>query len=473
MNEARQKSKFLTTVIVISTFGGLLFGYDTGVINGALPFMADDLQLTALTEGFVASSLLLGAAFGALIGGRMSDIYGRRKNIIFLSLLFFFTTIGCALAPNVTIMVISRFLLGLAVGGASTTVPTFLAELSPAERRGRIVTQNEFMIVFGQLSAFVLNAILGTTFAHHDDVWRYMIAIAAIPAVILFFGMFKVPESPRWLLIKNRDDRALSVLKKMRTSEVAVEEFTEIQKSYEQERNLPKMSLRELNVPWIRHILLIGIGIGVVQQLTGVNSIMYYGTQILRDAGFGTQAALIANIANGAISVIAVCVGIWLLGRVKRRPMLIVGLCGTTSSLFMIGVVSNILANSVALPYVVLSLTVTFLAFMQGLVAPVTWLMLAEIFPLRIRGFGMGISVFCLWIANFLIGLTFPLLLASIGLSITFFMFSVLGVGSIIFITKCMPETKGKSLEEVEQEFRQKYDSVSQPIIEVMSEPEY
>lgn len=473
MTEARQKNKFLTTVIVISTFGGLLFGYDTGVINGALPFMADDLQLTALTEGFVASSLLLGAAFGALIGGRMSDLYGRRKNIIFLSLLFFFTTVGCALAPNVTIMVISRFLLGLAVGGASTTVPTFLAELSPAERRGRIVTQNEFMIVFGQLSAFVLNAILGTTFAHHDDVWRYMIAIATIPAVILFFGMFKVPESPRWLLIKKRDDRALSVLKKMRTSEVAVEEFTEIQKSYEQERNLPKISLKELNVPWIRHILLIGIGIGVVQQLTGVNSIMYYGTQILRDAGFGTQAALIANIANGAISVIAVCVGIWLLGRINRRPMLIVGLFGTTSSLLLIGAVSNVLAGSAALPYVVLSLTVTFLAFMQGLVAPVTWLMLAEIFPLRIRGFGMGISVFCLWIANFLIGLTFPLLLASIGLSVTFFIFALLGVGSIIFITKCMPETRGKSLEEVEQEFRQKYDSSSQPIIDVSSEPEY
>ncbi|MBS4161626.1 sugar porter family MFS transporter, partial [Klebsiella pneumoniae] len=165
MNEQKSQKSFLSTIILVSTFGGLLIGYDTGVVNGALPYMAekDQLNLNAFTEGLVASSLLLGAALGAVFGGRLSDYVGRRKNIIFLAVLFFFATLGCTLAPNVSVMVFSRFMLGIAVGGASVTVPTYLAEMSPAEKRGRMVTQNELMIVSGQLLAFTFNAILGTT----------------------------------------------------------------------------------------------------------------------------------------------------------------------------------------------------------------------------------------------------------------------------------------------------------------------
>ena len=447
---------FLRKIIIISTLGGLLFGYDTGVINGALPYMSekDQLNLNSLTEGLVASSLLLGAALGAFLGGRLSDYTGRRKNILFLSILFFFSTIGCTLAPNVTVMIACRFLLGLAVGGASVTVPTYLAEMSPAERRGRIVTQNELMIVSGQLLAFIFNAILGTTMGDSSHVWRYMLAIAALPAILLFFGMLRLPESPRWLVSKKKNAEALNVLEKIRHINQAESEYQGIKETFVEETNVRKATFKDLTVPWIRRIVFLGIGISIVQQITGVNSIMYYGTQILKDAGFATKAALIGNIANGVISVLATFLGIWLLGKIGRRPMLITGLIGTTTALLLIGIFSALLEGTAALPYVILSLTVTFLAFQQGAISPVTWLLLSEIFPLQVRGLGMGVTVFFLWIVNFLIGLTFPILLDKVGLSTTFYVFAILGIFAITFVKKYLPETRGLTLEQLEQHFR-------------------
>lgn len=460
MDKQGKQHSFLRTIILVSTFGGLLFGYDTGVINGALPYMseADQLNLNSFTQGLVTSALLFGAAFGAVFGGRLSDYNGRRKTILYLAILFFVSTIGCAVSPNATIIIIFRFLLGLAVGGASVTVPTYLAEMSPAESRGKMVTQNELMIVTGQLLAFTFNAIIGNALGEHPHVWRYMLPIAAIPAIFLFFGMLRVPESPRWLVSKGKNNDALSVLQKIRESKRAKSELQEIENAYEEEAKMEKATFKDLTVPWVRRVVFLGIGIAVVQQITGVNSIMYYGTEILKDAGFQTEAALIGNIGNGIISVLATIVGIWLLGKAGRRPMLITGLVGTTTALLLIGIFSIVFEGSSALPYIILALTITFLAFQQGAISPVTWLMLSEIFPLRLRGLGMGVTVFCLWGVNFLVGLTFPVLLASIGLSTTFFVFVVLGIGAIIFVKKYLPETKGLTLEQLEQRFRN-YDN--------------
>lgn len=457
IEKPRDHKKALKKITLISTFGGLLFGYDTGVINGALPYMArqDQLNLSPVTEGLVTSSLLFGASFGAVFGGRLSDRFGRRKMILNLALLFFLTTLGCTFAPSVEVMIVFRFLLGLAVGAASVMVPAFLAEMSPAEQRGRLVTQNELMIVTGQLFAFVFNAILGTTMGEETaHVWRYMLVIASLPAVFLWFGMMVVPESPRWLASKGKIGDALRVLKEIRDQNRAQSELKEIQENIAQESGSKQATFSDLNVPWVRRIVFIGIGIGVVQQITGVNSIMYYGTQILQQSGFSTNAALVGNIANGVISVLATFVGIWLLGRVGRRPMLITGLIGTTTALTLIGIFSFVLEGSAALPFAVLAMTVTFLAFQQGAISPVTWLMLAEIFPLKLRGLGMGVSVFCLWAANFLVGFSFPILLSAVGLSTTFFMFAVLGIVAITFVNKFLPETKGKSLEQLENFFR-------------------
>ncbi|MGG1227432.1 sugar porter family MFS transporter [Bacillus halotolerans] len=464
MKEQRNPRSSLQLIMISATFGGLLFGYDTGVINGALPFMArsDQLNLTPVTEGLVTSMLLLGAAFGALLCGKLADRYGRRKMILNLSFLFFLASLGTAFAPNVLTMVIFRFLLGLAVGGASSMVPAFLAEMAPYEKRGRMVTQNELMIVGGQFLAYVFNAILGVAMADTGHVWRYMLVLCAIPALLLFASMLMVPESPRWLTSKGKKSEALSVLKLIRDEKRAEAEFKEIQAAAVKDSNVEKASIKEFSTPWLRRLLWIGIGVAIVNQITGVNSIMYYGTQILQESGFGTKAALIANIGNGLISVIAVIIGIWLVGRVNRRPILMIGLSGTTTALLFIAIFSIVLDGSAALPYIVLSLTVLFLAFMQGCVGPVTWLVIAEIFPQKVRGLGSGISVFFLWILNFIIGFAFPIMLSSAGLSFTFFIFVALGILAIGFVYKFMPETKGRTLEELEEHFRsmdRNYDS--------------
>ncbi|WP_081415286.1 sugar porter family MFS transporter [Ectobacillus panaciterrae] len=456
----RNYKSYLQIIMISATFGGLLFGYDTGVINGALPFMGrpDQLNLTPVTEGLVTSSLLLGAAFGALICGKLADRYGRRKMLLNLSLLFLLATLGTTFAPNVSIMVVFRFLLGIAVGGASSMVPAFLAEMAPHEKRGQMVTQNELMITGGQLLAYVFNAILGVTMADTGHVWRYMLVLCAIPALVLFVSMLIVPESPRWLASKGKNREALRVLEQIRDEKRAKVEFNEIEAAVKKESGLEKASIKDFSAPWLRRILLIGIGVAMVNQITGVNSIMYYGTQILQESGFGTKAALIANIANGLISVIAVIFGIWLVGKVNRRPMLIIGLSGTTTALLLIAIFSMVFKGSAALPYIVLSLTVLFLAFMQGCVGPVTWLVIAEIFPQRLRGLGSGISIFFLWILNFIIGFTFPILLSSVGLSTTFFVFVAVGLLGIGFVYKFMPETNGRTLEELEEHFRSQYD---------------
>lgn len=452
---SQESLSYLKKIMIIATFGGLLFGYDTGVINGALPYMSapDQLNLTPLREGMVVSILLLGCAFGSLFGGRLSDILGRKKNIIILSVIFFVAALGCSTAPNFHVMLCTRFLLGLAVGGASVTVPTYLAEVSLPEKRGRMVTQNELMIVSGQFLAYILNAVIAIVLAGDPHVWRYMLAVCCVPAIVLFFGMMRLPESPRWLVSKGRISDALDVLKKTRQNEtVAIAELNDIQDILQ--TSTKSVSFKEINVPWVRRIIFIGIGIAAFSQLTGVNSIMYYGTQVLKQSGFSMQAALIANTLNGLISVLGTIFGIWLLTKINRRTMLLSGFTGTTTALFLLSVSSMLLEGNPIFPYVVLILMVMFLASMQACIGPILWLSLAEIIPLRFRGVGMGLCVLFDWMVNFTIGLFFPVLLSTLGLGATFCIFVVIGVLAIIFTKLFVPETRGKTLEQIEKEFK-------------------
>ncbi|MDP9694876.1 UNVERIFIED_ORG: sugar porter (SP) family MFS transporter [Arthrobacter globiformis] len=445
--------KRLGMVATVATFGGLLFGYDTGVINGALRPMTADLGLTPITEGIVTSSLLFGAAAGAIGGGRLSDSWGRRKTIILLAILFLVGALSCVFAPNFEVMVIGRVILGLAVGGASSVVPVYLAELAPYEIRGSLAGRNELMIVIGQLAAFAVNAVIGNLWSEFGGVWRIMLAVAAVPAVALFLGMLRMPESPRWLISQGRTQDALAVLKTVRSSDRAEAEMADVKHLADEEKEMKLSGWGALKNKWILRILLVGIGLGVAQQLTGINSIMYYGQSVLVEAGFDSRAALIANIAPGVIAVVGGVIALTMMQRVNRRTTLLLGFTLTTICHFLIGIASIALpVGNPARPFVILFLVVAFVGSMQTFLNIAVWVMLSEIFPLHIRGFAIGVSIFCLWITNAFLGLFFPTLVASVGITGTFFMFGVVGILALIFIYTQVPETRGRTLEALEED---------------------
>ncbi len=447
----------LGIIAVIATFGGLLFGYDTGVINGALEPLKEDLGLTTFTEGFVVSILIFGAAIGALVGGRLSDTYGRRHNILMLAIVFMVGTMGCVLAPSWEILAAFRFVLGLAVGGASATVPVYLSEISPAERRGSVVTRNEVMIVSGQFAAFIINAIIFSIWGENQAVWRFMLLVAVAPAIVLFIGMLRMPESPRWLVLQGRDDEALQVLKQVRSDERAEAEMAEVHRLAEEEKLAKTGGATDLSVRWIRRLIFIGVGLGVFQQFTGINSVMYYGTQLLADAGFSDNAAIVANILNGLFSVLGITVGLFLMNKIDRRKMLLAGFTLTTFFHILVGLSALLLPDGTVKAYFILVFVVLFVFCMQGTIGPLVWLMLAEIFPLKIRSFAIGVCVFALWIANAAVALAFPPVVDALGISSTFFIFAALGVLALVFIYTQVPETRGQSLEELEDRFRKEY----------------
>jgi MFS transporter, SP family, major inositol transporter len=452
--------RFLIRITVISTLGGLLFGYDTGVISGALLYMRDDLSLTSFWEGFVVSSLLFGAAFGALIGGRIADQLGRKRSLMICAVLFLIGALGSATAPSLVPMVFARIVLGLAVGAASATVPLFLAEMAPANRRGRIVTINELMIVTGQMLAFIVNAGLDRWY-DGPSVWRWMLAIAAIPAVLLFFGMMTLPDSPRWYALKGRLADVRRVLTLTRPAEEVDAEYELIVEHAQRDVAEDKgAALRDLRAyAWMRRILLVGIGLAIVQQATGINTAIYYAPSILESTGLGTSAALVATIAVGVISVTMTILGIYLLGRMNRRPLLITGFAGVAGSQAALAICFT-LPESTLRSYLVLACMVSFVGFVQCFIGIGVWLLLSEIFPMAIRGFAMGIAVFVLWIVNATISLVFPSLVSALGATGTFSIFVAINLCSIWFVARFVPETRGRTLEELEDEFRTRDSAV-------------
>ena len=458
--------KKIRLITLVSTIGGLCFGYDTGVISGALIFMKNDLGLTPLQEGLVTSFLLFGAAIGSVGGGWLSDRQGRRKNILWVAVIFIFGALGTAVAWDMSSMIIARFILGLAVGCASVTVPIYISELARPAQRERLVTVNELMIVTGQFLAYSVNASIVNFYPDMSHNWRLMLAIPALPGALLWIGMLVMPESPRFFVRKGQIDKAVAVLKTIRRPEEVEQEIRDIQQVSQIGINHGRF-VDELKKKWVLQLILIGLMIVLATRVTGVNTIMYYAPTVLKATGLGDAAAVTGAVANGVVSILATLLGMLLIGRHSRRKMFFTGQIGVTLSLVLIGLsfklffhmetvdgVSGLHANFTGASYIILALMLMFLTFMQGWIAPVFWLMLADIYPLRMRGLGMGFAVFGLWIFDFIIQSIFPILLNSYGGGMTFGFFAVTNVIMLILLVKFLPETRGLTLEQIEQKFR-------------------
>ena len=458
--------KKIRLITLVSTIGGLCFGYDTGVISGALIFMKNDLGLTPLQEGLVTSFLLFGAAIGSVGGGWLSDRQGRRKNILWVAVIFIFGALGTAVAWDMSSMIIARFILGLAVGCASVTVPIYISELARPAQRERLVTVNELMIVTGQFLAYSVNASIVNFYPDMSHNWQLMLAIPALPGALLWIGMLVMPESPRFFVRKGQIDKAVAVLKTIRRPEEVEQEIRDIQQVSQIGINHGRF-VDELKKKWVLQLILIGLMIVLATRVTGVNTIMYYAPTVLKATGLGDAAAVTGAVANGVVSILATLLGMLLIGRHSRRKMFFTGQIGVTLSLVLIGLsfklffhmetvdgVSGLHANFTGASYIILALMLMFLTFMQGWIAPVFWLMLAEIYPLRMRGLGMGFAVFGLWIFDFIIQSIFPILLNSYGGGMTFGFFAVTNVIMLILLVKFLPETRGLTLEQIEQKFR-------------------
>lgn len=461
-----------TVIAWIATLGAFLFGYDTGVISGALLYIQRDLRLTAASSGLVVSSILVGAAFGATFGGRLADRFGRKRLIRAAAVVFLVGTLGSASAPTGGALMGARLVLGLAVGAVSAIVPIYIGEIASGRRRGRLVNQYELMIVIGELVAFIVNAVM-IHLISGNVTWRWMIGVAAIPAVLLLIGMSFVPETPRWFAGHGRYADAKHVLEEIRAPQDVASELDGIREVAEDQRHASggRHAWSYLRARWIRVLFAIGVGIAICQQITGVNTIVYYAPTILQSTGLGASASVTASIAIGAVGVLSVIAGMVLVGRVNRRPHLITGLTGTTSSLLVLALLF-LLPTSTVRSYAILIVMLVFIVFQQSSVSVVTWLLLSAIFPLRIRGFAMGVSVFMLWVADFAISLLFPVVNAAVGPTWTFLGFVVLGVGAVAFVTKSVPETRGHSLEALEKEFRVRYSgSAGEPMTRDASSP--
>jgi sugar porter (SP) family MFS transporter len=439
-------------VYVFGALGGLLFGYDTGVISGALLFIPKDFKLTPFLEGAIVAGLLLGAMVGAGCAGRLSDRLGRRRLIIIAAVVFTAGALLAALAPSVAVLVAARFVLGLAVGSAALVVPLYLAEIAPTEVRGAIASLNQLMIVAGILAAFIVNAVLASS----AD-WRLMLGLAAIPSLILLFGMLFMPETPRYLVHAGDEDTAREVLQDLpgdERPERRIEQIREVEQHAESD-----VGLRGLwRAKWVRPALVVAAGLAAFQQLVGINTIIYYAPKTLTNVGFAKTSAIYANLIIGVVNVLMTVIAIRIIDRVGRKPMLFAGVAGMVGSLLVLGISLSVLAkpHHPGDPAAVITLVClgAFIASFAATWGPVVWVMIPEVLPLKLRGTAMGVAVFCNWAANFLVAQTFPPLLAKLGPGPVFLGYAALGVLAAVFVKAFVAETKGRSLEEIEADLQ-------------------
>jgi len=443
-------------VCLVAALGGLLFGYDTAVISGAIGFLQARFALDPKWTGWAASSALVGCIMGVSVSGMLNDWFGRKKVLIAAGVLFLISAIGTALPRNLAEFIIYRIVGGIGVGAASITSPMYIAEISPARIRGRMVSVNQFAIVFGMLVVYFVNYFIAGQGADEWNVqfgWRWMFGSEVIPIILFLSLLFLVPESPRWLTKQNRGDEALAVLAKVNGRETAKKELAAIKDAIAHETG----SITQLFMPGMRIVLVIGVVLAVLQQVTGINVFLYYAPEIFKKLGSGTNTALLETVVVGAVNLGFTVFAIWTVDRLGRKPLMVIGAAGMGISLFAMGLAAYYQKTEMWVLIFILS----YIASFALSVGPVTWVILSEIFPTQIRGRAMSIATFCLWSANFVVSQTFPMmndnkwLVDKFHRGFPFWLYGALCAVLVVFVWFFVPETKGKTLEEIERHWLQ------------------
>jgi SP family arabinose:H+ symporter-like MFS transporter len=441
---------FIYLVSIVAALGGLLFGYDTAVIAGAIGFLQIKFGLSAAMTGWAASSAIWGCVFGAMFAGYASDKLGRKKVLLITAVLFSISAIGSAIPINLTQFVLARFVGGVGVGAASMLSPLYIAEIAPAKKRGMLVTLYQLAIVLGINLVYFLNLKIAgySTEAWNIDMgWRYMLGSETIPALLFFLLLFLVPESPRWLTGQGREDEALKILKKVNGENRGREVLTEIKEALKEETG----TLKELFAPGLRTAMMIGMILALFSQITGINAIIYYAPEIFKSVGFGTDSALLQTVIIGFTNTLFTFVAIKFIDKAGRRTLLLWGLSGMITCLFGVGLIFYLdLSNGPLLLIFIMG----FIASFASSLGPIPWVIISEIFPTKTRGLAMSFAVVTIWIGVVIITQLTPMLLESIGGAFTFWVFMVNAIILLVFTYKMIPETKGRTLEEIERSWK-------------------
>ncbi|MFC4619803.1 sugar porter family MFS transporter [Camelliibacillus cellulosilyticus] len=434
-------------IYFFGALGGLLYGYDTGVISGALLFIKKEIPLTSFMEGLVVSALLIGAIAGAGLSGPLSDRWGRRRLVLLIAIIYIIGALAAALSPNAAMLVVSRIIIGLAVGGSTALVPVYLSEMAPTHIRGSLASLNQLMITIGILIAYIVNYLFTSM-----EGWRLMLGLAVVPAVILLIGIAFMPESPRWLVKQNREKEAravMSLTRKKQDIDTEIEEMKEMEKDQETAWSI-------LKARWLRPMLIAGIGLAIFQQIIGINAIIYYAPTIFTHAGLANAASILGTLGIGIVNVLMTLVAIAVIDKLGRKKLMLWGNVGMVVSLVVLACVLAFAGLTISTAWVTVVFLGIFIVFFAATWGPAVWVILPELFPLKARGAGTGITTLFLSAGNLVVSLFFPILLDSIGIVWVFLIFAIIGVFAFLFVMVFVPETKGRSLEAIEHDLRER-----------------
>jgi SP family sugar:H+ symporter-like MFS transporter len=455
---------FIILITLVATIGGFLFGYDSGVINGTVDGLKQAFHADSIGTGFNVASILLGCAAGAFFAGWLADKFGRKTILIVSSVCFTISALGAGFAQTSLQFILLRVLGGLAVGAASVLAPAYISEVTPAKYRGTLSSIQQIAIISGLFASFLSNYILarvagGSTviLALGFEAWRWMFWVMTIPSVIFFFSLLFIPESPRFLVANRKKEKALAVLTRLMGAAAAQAKVDEIDASLVSDHHRPKLTDILDNKRLFRPIVWVGIGLASFQQFVGINIVFYYGAVLWQSAGFSESQALLTNVISGAVSIVACLLATALIDRLGRKPLLLIGsigmavTLGTLAAVFgtadTVGGTLQLTGSQGPIALVAANLYVMFFNFSWG---PVMWVMLGEMFPNQLRGSGLAISGLAQWLSNFGITMTFPIMLAGIGLGGAYGIYTAGAIISIFFILKFVHETKGKELEQMQ-----------------------